>query len=67
VVTRLSPSADAALLIGHNPGFEELVGRLSGNYQPMPTAGLACLQFSLDNWLDIDNGLGRLVWLLTPA
>lgn len=54
------------LLVGHNPGFEDLVGRLSGSHERMPTAALACIEFGIDRWEDVSDGGGTLRWLLTP-
>jgi phosphohistidine phosphatase len=54
------------LLVGHNPGFEDLVGRLTGSQERMPTAALACIEFEIEHWNDVDDGKGKLVWLLTP-
>ena len=55
-----------AMLVGHNPGFEDLVGRLSGAHERMPTAALACIEFRVDHWADVNDEDGKLVWLLTP-
>jgi phosphohistidine phosphatase len=66
-LVRALPGACAcALLVGHNPGFEELLGRLTGTAEPMPTAALACI--SLDNvyWRDVADGKGQLTDLLIP-
>ncbi|MEO2021763.1 MAG: histidine phosphatase family protein [Pirellulaceae bacterium] len=41
------------LLIGHNPGLEELVSRLTEQPTTMPTAALAHLQWELDSWQDL--------------
>jgi len=66
VITRLPDESSCAMLVGHNPGFEDLLARLTGSHERMPTAALACVDFNLDHWEDVDNGKGRLVWLLTP-
>ena len=41
------------LLIGHNPGLEELVSRVTEQPTTMPTAALAHLQWELDCWQDL--------------
>jgi phosphohistidine phosphatase len=64
---RLLPNeSSCVLLVGHNPGFEDVVGRLIGSPERMPTAALACIQFQIDNWEDVVDGDGKLAWLLTP-
>lgn len=47
------------LVIGHNPGLEEWIERLTGQTQRMPTAALACI--ALDT---LDRG--RLEWHVAP-
>lgn len=38
---RLAGEAERALVVGHNPGLEDLIARLTGEREPLPTAGLA--------------------------
>lgn len=66
LIRRLPHESSRALLVGHNPGFEDLVGRLTGSHQRMPTAALALIEFQIDRWDDVEDGKGTLVWLLTP-
>lgn len=66
VIRRLPDSSSRALLVGHNPGFEDMVGRLTGLHERMPTASLACIEFQIARWDDVDDGKGKLAWLLTP-
>jgi phosphohistidine phosphatase len=66
LIRRLPDSGACVLLVGHNPGFEDLLGRLTGSRERMPTAALACIEFDSDRWDDVDDTKGRLVWLLTP-
>lgn len=55
-----------AMIVGHNPGLEDLVARLTGKPERMPTAALACIEFQIDGWTDLEDGEGKLAWLLTP-
>jgi phosphohistidine phosphatase len=66
LIRRLPDDSSCAMLVGHNPGFEDLVGRLSGSQERMPTAALACIEFQIDHWEDANDGEGKLAWLLTP-
>ena len=66
LIRTLSELTSCVLLVGHNPGFEDLVSRLSGTHERMPTAALACIEFEIDHWVDVDDGLGKLKWLMTP-
>lgn len=66
LIRDLPDGNSCVLLVGHNPGFEDLVGRLSGNQERMPTAALACIEFQIDHWQDVNDAGGKLRWLLTP-
>jgi phosphohistidine phosphatase len=49
VVRELPGDARTVLLVGHNPGLEELAARLTGSWVAMPTSGIAVLSFR-DPW-----------------
>jgi phosphohistidine phosphatase len=66
ILRRLPDSSSCAMLVGHNPGFEELVARLAGAAEAMPTAAVACIELPSDRWEDVEDSQGKLVWLLTP-
>jgi phosphohistidine phosphatase len=59
-------SCQRALMIGHNPGFENLITLLTGRSASMPTAALACIQCSVDTWKDVEEHEAHLEWLLRP-
>lgn len=65
------PDDAAVLLVGHNPGLEELAALLTGGAaaQPivrLPTAALARIALDIDDWPAIHAACGQLEWLLTP-
>jgi phosphohistidine phosphatase len=66
VVTRAGESAGALLLVGHNPGMEELLLLLTGEVRQMPTARLACVALEVGEWTEVRVGAGRLEWLVQP-
>jgi phosphohistidine phosphatase len=66
VVRRISDSSSCALLVGHNPGFEELLSRLTGARHSLPTAALAGVEFQIESWSDVEDGDGKLAWFMTP-
>lgn len=66
LIRELLDGSSCILLVGHNPGIEDLVRRLSGSHERMPTAALACIELQIDHWEDVDDGAGKLAWLLTP-
>jgi phosphohistidine phosphatase len=66
VISELRENADPVLLIGHNPGFEGTVAYLTGTMVPMPTAGLAVIEFDIEKWSDIEAGIGTLIDVIRP-
>ena len=48
-------SVGTLLLVGHNPGLEDLVEKLTGSWQVMPTAAIAHFDLGADSWSDIDD------------
>ena len=66
IVRSIPDTSRCAMLVGHNPGFAETVSRLTDTSQDMPTAALACIEFQIENWTDVEDGGGKLAWLITP-
>lgn len=55
------------MLVGHNPGMEDLVSLLSGRRQTFPTAALAVFELRIERWRDLELGVkARLERLLRP-
>ncbi len=58
----LSDDYECVMVIGHNPGLEELVEALTSESETMPTAALAQVELTLKRWRDLsDETEGRLV------
>lgn len=54
-----------ALVVGHNPGLEELVNLLVGESHVMPTAALAVVELPIESWRAVDpppRGSLRALW-----
>lgn len=60
VVRGLPDDVTAVVLVGHNPGLEELVLHLTARQLPMPTSGLAVIELPA-GWGDAGDGSGVLV------
>ena len=45
--------AETVMIVGHNPGLEELVAQLTGERQDLPTAALAQIVLPIDQWRDL--------------
>ena len=76
VIHRAPPEAESILLVGHNPGLEQLVLRLvphqtegsaRGEVEAKyPTASLAEMAFAVDRWDQVADGGGELVRFVRP-
>lgn len=66
-VVRLLPNdRERVMLVGHNPGFEELTGVLCGGSVRLPTAAVACIELDIERWAEARAGAGTLLWLVNP-
>mgnify|MGYP000107872062 CR=1 FL=1 len=55
------------LVVGHEPTWSALVAVLTGGARVrMPTAAVACVQFTTSTWSEVGAGAGELRWLVTP-
>jgi phosphohistidine phosphatase len=53
VLQTVDANAEAVMIVGHNPGLEELVAQLTGEPQDLPTAALAQIVLPIDRWRDL--------------
>jgi phosphohistidine phosphatase len=65
IFSQVKNDCDRLLIVGHNPGFEELVGSITCEFQSMPTAALAEIELLTENWSEITQG-GKLKNLFKP-
>jgi len=55
------------MVVGHNPGLEELVEELTEDYERMPTAALAQVSLPIERWRELDDETeGELVYVWRP-
>jgi phosphohistidine phosphatase len=66
VVAQIGEEANAALLVGHNPGLTGLLETLTGVAEHMPTAALAKITLDVEKWSKVGAGCGQLDWLVKP-
>ena len=63
----VEPDLGTVMIVGHNPGLEDLVSALTGFREDLPTAALAQLALPIDRWSDIGpRTRGKLVRLWSP-
>lgn len=65
-VRRVGGDADSLMVVGHNPGLELLVQMMTGDWERMPTAALACIHIPIDDWTDLDTTGGELAGIWRP-
>ncbi len=66
IVAQIEDDANIAMLVGHNPGLEELLATLTGEAGSLPTAALACIELEIEKWNKLRVAAGRLEWLVKP-
>ncbi len=61
-------NAETVMIVGHNPGLEQLVEQLTGEREDLPTAALAQIELPIDLWRDLTLTIrGTLVGLWRPG
>ena len=78
-IRALASEASPLMVVGHNPGLEQLAialalqaqsaaerGRLQKLAQKFPTAAVAVLDFEIADWSALKPGLGRLIDYVRP-
>ena len=66
VISEIPDDVSVALMIGHNPGFEELLSYLTGDLRRMPTAALAKIKLDVASWKDVRPSEAKLESFITP-
>jgi phosphohistidine phosphatase len=64
VVSQIEDDKEEVMLVGHNPGFENLLERLTGESERMPTAALALILLDAERWSEAAVKGGGLEWLV---
>jgi phosphohistidine phosphatase len=71
----VDPAVSSVLVIGHNPGLEDVASDLARDGDPaamrqlqtkFPTAALAILDLGRDDWARLGHGLGYLTAVVLP-
>ena len=67
ILGEIPDDVDCAMVVGHNPGIEELLDFLTGESEWLPTAALAQVTLPVSNWRNINDDVeGELVQLWRP-
>ena len=70
-IKRIPNSAKSAMVIGHNPGLQDLVEKLTSKVpteleEKFPTAALATIELPAESWRSVKQKSGKLVGYVTP-
>ncbi|MFQ5421901.1 MAG: histidine phosphatase family protein [Anaerolineae bacterium] len=57
MLSELEDRYGRVLVVGHNPGVEDLVELFTDEWERMPTAALAQIELPIDSWADLDVDL----------
>ena len=67
VLNKLPEQVESVLVVGHNPGSEELLQELTGEDEHMPTAAIAQVELDVAQWSEWGEATGgRLVAVWRP-
>jgi len=66
VVSEIDNDRDVVMLIGHNPGLEQLLFLLTQQREGMSTATLAKIALNMTTWTAIMNTKGTVEWVVSP-
>ncbi len=66
VISQIEEDKSKVLLVGHNPGMENLLEMLTGQVAQMATCTLARIDLKADRWTKALEGQGKLDWQVKP-
>jgi phosphohistidine phosphatase len=66
VISQVEEDRSTVLLVGHNPGMEELLQLLTGSTEHMATGTLAKIDFKAASWSKVLEEKGSLDWIVKP-
>ena len=66
VVSQIENERKTALLVGHNPGIEELLMLLTGESKHIPTGTFMQIDLKTSKWANAADKRAKLAWLVKP-
>ncbi len=66
VIQNLPKEVEKAMMVGHNPGMEDVIALLCGGNVRMPTAAIASLRLHTSSWSEVGPHDAHLQWLIKP-
>jgi phosphohistidine phosphatase len=66
-LTKLPNKYELVIIVGHNPGLEQLLEELTDECEPLPTAALAKVVIPIESWGELSSEAGsKLVNIWRP-
>ena len=66
IIRQIESGKKNVVLVGHNPGFEELLEWLTGTIERMQTGALAKIGLKTSSWNSVSEKSGTLEWIVRP-
>ncbi len=66
IVQELDDETARLMMVGHNPGFEQLASMLLGAPVDMPTGSMVEIELPIEHWRDAGTERARLVRFVNP-
>jgi phosphohistidine phosphatase len=66
LLSEVEDKTNALVLVGHNPGLEDLIRTLTGRAEHLSPATLAKINFEVERWSDVKENTGTLDRLVNP-
>jgi phosphohistidine phosphatase len=66
IISQIDNERESVLLVGHNPGIEDLLALLTGEHQRMTTANFAKVNLKATGWSANLSNTGTLEWIVRP-
>ena len=66
VISEVEDDVSTVLLVGHNPGIEQLLRALTGEVEEIATGTLAKIDLDADAWSNLLGDKGSLDWIQRP-
>ena len=66
IVAQIENDRKVAVIVGHNPGIEELMVLLTGNSEQIPAGSVAKIRVKVNKWANAVDKRATLEWLVTP-
>lgn len=67
VISQIENDRKVAMLVGHNPGMEELLMLLAGISESIPTGTVAKIALKTTKWANAADKRATLEWLVKPS